>query len=100
MIVIISLQCISPRENRTCCISYGNGYPQNAYAASIDSVDFSQFTHVVYCLAVPDSDGTLHEPLSDRLIKLQVKKGAKPDTKVLPGFDGGASSLFDPGKAL
>ncbi len=71
-----------------------------AYYDYLRELDFSPFTHVVYCFIVPAPDGTLHEPFDDTLMSILAEKGDEVGAKVLLGFAGGAGASYDPDKSM
>lgn len=69
-------------------------------ASIIDSIDFSQMTHIYYAFLTPHSDGSLFTDLNVPMFEKIVKKAKEHNVKTMIGIGGGAGAAFDPDTAM
>lgn len=66
----------------------------------IDSIDFSQMTHVCYAFLTPCSDASMYTDLNRSLLEKIIEKARPDSTKIMIAFGGGEGETFDPDTAM
>lgn len=95
-ITIVLLLNIAAEEKGS-IIGYFPYWQNESY---VDSIDFSQLTHVCYAFLTPHSDATMYTDLNRPLLEKIIEKARAENTKIMIAFGGGEGQTFDPDTAL
>lgn len=93
--IVMSLNIIAAEKG--CVVGY---IPFWQNPAVIDSIDFTQMTHLCYAFLTPHSDATMYTDLNRSLLEKMIEKARPEGLKIMIAIGGGAGELFDPDTAL